>query len=121
MHQHLAVTVRIDILSACRLVRRNMHIHQPHLAIADLRVTIAQVDAAGSDGFDLGPGQDDARFVSFVNVIIVIRFPIGRQYLSELSHADFTCLWSGIGLPGRAVDRACSQDRRALSGLQCLA
>lgn len=121
MHQHLAVAVWIDILAARRFVRCDVHIHQPHLTIANLCVTVAQVHAAGPYGFDLGSGQDDARFVSFVDMIVTVRFAIGSQDLADLSHADITCLSSEIGLRDQAVDQPCLRHRRPSTQLEYLA
>ena len=63
-----------------------MHAGDDELALAcDLGVALFDADRALADRFDLGAGQNDARFKTFLDEKIVERFLVIRNY--------FTCVF----------------------------
>src|SRR5271167_2428037 len=60
------------------LIRANVRIDQPKLAVLDKPVRILQVGAPATDGFDFGAAQSDARFELLQQKIVVRRSAIDR-------------------------------------------
>jgi hypothetical protein len=51
---------RLVVVPVPLLVRRDVRADQPRLAALDAGVRLGEVDAAGADRLDLGPGQREA-------------------------------------------------------------
>ena len=60
MQEQLAVPLRLVVQAVAALPRRDVRADQPGLALLDPGERVGQVDLAGADRLDLGPGQHDA-------------------------------------------------------------
>ena len=81
MHEELAVSERIDVEDAALFVGTDVDPRCPQLSVLDTAVRILQIDRAGADAFDFGAGEGDARFVRFIDKIVVTRFSVLRDKL----------------------------------------
>ena len=71
MHQQLARAQRGVIKDVAVLIRADVAIQQPELAIFDQAVSIFEVASAGPDRFDLGPGQRNPRLKFFQQEVVM--------------------------------------------------
>ena len=61
----------IGIVTVALFVGGDVHVEDEDLSFHDLRERIAQADAAGPYGFDLGAGEHDAGLVGILKEIVV--------------------------------------------------
>jgi hypothetical protein len=60
-------------------VRADVHPIEPDLTVLDASVTVAQVDAALANGFDLGAEQRDTGFPGVQQMVVVSCFAVVRD------------------------------------------
>ena len=83
MHKQSTNSERIHVETVALLVWRDVHAGYDELAfICNLGVTLLDANAAFSDGLYLGPCQNYAHLKTFLDVEIVERFFIIRNYFS---------------------------------------
>src|SRR5207237_1077641 len=70
---------RVGVLARALLVRGNVDVLEPGLALAHAREAVGQRDLAGPHRLDLGPGQDDAGLNRLVDEVVVEGAPVGRD------------------------------------------
>ena len=73
VEEQLAGPLRLVVVAVRLLERRDVGADQPGLVALDPRVGVGQVDLAGPDRLDLGPGQDDPRLERVLDAELVAR------------------------------------------------
>ena len=56
VEEELAVTERVVVEDVAVIVLVDVDVHQPQLAVVELGVAVLELDPAGTDRLDLGPG-----------------------------------------------------------------
>ena len=80
MHQELPGAKGVLVENIPLLIGADMHPDDLHLSVFDQAEGILQVHIALTDGFDLGTGQRDARFIAVLDKIIMERLAVfGRS------------------------------------------
>src|SRR5919201_665954 len=77
VHQQLARPLRIVVLPGGRLVGRDVHPKEPHLAVADLRVRILELHGTGAQRLDLRPLELDPALPLLEQVVAERRLAVG--------------------------------------------
>src|SRR5207248_8056873 len=76
---------------------RDVHVVQPHLAIANNRIGVFELNAAAPQRLDLGSGQGDAGLPALEEVVAVARLLVPR----DVGHA--ACYSCGTSAPTRSA------------------
>jgi hypothetical protein len=82
VQQQLALALRLVVLTRRRRVWRDVHVVQPHLAVANGGKRILQLHAAVAQGLDLRALQLQAGFPLLEEVVLERRLPVS----SDVSH-----------------------------------
>ena len=129
VHQELAVAFGFVVVAARRLVRGDVDVVEPQLAVPDGRVAVLELRLALAQRLDLGPREHDPALQAVAQVEPMRRLPVagdvpgrGLAFLG-LGHARiFTARRAG-GRPGRAARRPVRPSprpgRRAGSSRHC--
>ncbi len=81
VHQEFARALGVVVRAVAVLVGADVGVLKPQFAFLDLRETIAQVDAASTDRFDLCSREGDSRLKGFFYEVVMIGFSVGSNRL----------------------------------------
>ena len=84
VHEESAVAKRLAVEDVAVLVGTDVDADGVELSVNDLTVGVLEVDAAAADAFDLGAVELDARFIFFVNEVVVPCLFVLRDNLDAL-------------------------------------
>ena len=81
VHQQLAFAHRFVIMNITVLIRRNVHVMHPQLAVFQRGVSIHELHFVGAKRFDLGSNQHNADLERIENFVLMARFAVLRDVL----------------------------------------
>ena len=91
VHEQLTHAQRVLIEDIAFFVRRNVHAAHENLTVLERTVGILEIDLSQTDGLYLGTRKLDARFILFLDKVVMPCLFVGRNLLCALfvnSHGE---------------------------------